>query len=134
MNFPCFICFNTFDSIYNLIKHLRSFHYIPDGPNLYLKCAFLNCGLVFRTYSGFRKHLYTHDKQNNVYLVPPQELNCKEPNSDQSLPFSHTILADHETNSNHATPKNKEHDVFNENIPTLDEYEGGHRIHRNYIF
>lgn len=43
-----------------VIKHFRSFHGFVDGPHLHLQCDFINCGLPFKTFSGFRKHLNKH--------------------------------------------------------------------------
>lgn len=71
MKLTCFICLRTWGSIYGIIKHLRCYHHLRHGPNLNLKCTFQNCSLIFRTYSGFRRHLRIHEdpvdvKQKNI--------------------------------------------------------------------
>jgi len=81
-----YICRNytyVANSINELCRHLRITHSLYEGSQLNLKCCFLNCPSIFKTYSGFRKHLAkcklnietvcTIDNSNNLTEIP---LNC----------------------------------------------------------
>lgn len=52
----CFVCLFRSGNISQLIQHLRCCHF-PIEHNLSLKCCSDSCSLIFKTYSGFRKHL-----------------------------------------------------------------------------
>ncbi|KAL3989131.1 hypothetical protein ACER0C_013449 [Sarotherodon galilaeus] len=55
----CFVCQAEFTGSNMLVRHLRLVHGYLPGRNLRLKCAQRDCGCVFGTFSGFRKHLNT---------------------------------------------------------------------------
>ncbi|KAL3981345.1 alpha-tectorin [Sarotherodon galilaeus] len=55
----CFVCQAEFSGSNMLVRHLRLVHGYLFGRNLRLKCAQRDCGCVFGTFSGFRKHLNT---------------------------------------------------------------------------
>ncbi|KAL3972940.1 RAD51-associated protein 1 [Sarotherodon galilaeus] len=55
----CFVCQAEFSGSNMLVRHLRLVHGYLPGRNLRLKCAQRDCGCVFGTFSGFRKHLNT---------------------------------------------------------------------------
>nr|XP_024657554.1 uncharacterized protein LOC106676865 isoform X1 [Maylandia zebra] len=55
----CFVCQAEFTGSNMLVRHLRLVHGYLPGRNLRLKCAQRDCGCVFSTFSGFRKHLNT---------------------------------------------------------------------------
>ncbi|KYN17969.1 hypothetical protein ALC57_09750, partial [Trachymyrmex cornetzi] len=56
MPYMCTNCIYVVNSIKELCQHLRIIHSFYEGSQLQLKC-FSNCPSIFKTYSGFRKHL-----------------------------------------------------------------------------
>ena len=54
-----------------LVMHLRLVHGYLPGKNLRLKCAQTECGCVFGTFSGFRKHLNTKHTEYIDQQVDP---------------------------------------------------------------
>ena len=63
--FKCYLCCEKIADVKLRAKHLKFIHCLYDGPNLLLKCCFLNCKRSFRTYNGFKKHLYSHNSSCN---------------------------------------------------------------------
>jgi hypothetical protein len=56
----CYICSESVLSVTAIVKHLRRNHVLFCGLELRLECCFPPCSLIFKTYSGFRKHLVKH--------------------------------------------------------------------------
>lgn len=71
-----------------VIRHFRSFHGFVDGPHLHLQCGFTNCGLPFKTFSGFRKHLHKHTLHkhdaNKAVDVPINTCKINQENENES--------------------------------------------------
>ena len=53
----CFICRGRQANANALTKHLKLIHGLCSGKTLRLKCGQSDCGHIFGTFSGFRKHL-----------------------------------------------------------------------------
>lgn len=87
----CYICFRSFDGISKLIQHIRRCHF-PIEYNLSLKCCGDQCTSVFKSYSGYRRHLGKCKQLNN-------EAGCSTESSftedmSEDLRFSHGISND----------------------------------------
>lgn len=88
MPYICTHCTYNANSINELCRHLRINHSLYEGSQLNLQCCFLNCSSIFKTYSGFRKHLAkcklnneqvcTTDDSNNLTEFPLCNSNVEE--------------------------------------------------------
>lgn len=57
MALKCFKCFRTFAVISKLFQHLRLWHFHGSRGITILKCCNKKCVSIFRTFSGYKKHL-----------------------------------------------------------------------------
>lgn len=58
-NFKCFICYGTFCSSKDAIKHLKKVHSVVENQNP-IKCLVNHsdvCSYVYFTFPGLRKHM-----------------------------------------------------------------------------
>lgn len=64
-------CQNEFDSIFNYVKHLKTYH-----KNLSIfYCVFDNCNRKFTNLESYRYHLNKHDSDSNINLPVLNSIN-----------------------------------------------------------
>ena len=62
----CFVCKFTFNSVRDLVRHLKLAHAFYPGNKFQLICDQNGCSQRFSTFSGFRKHLNKIHRASNV--------------------------------------------------------------------
>lgn len=82
--FSCFKC-NNFrtESASCIVKHLRNFQDLSDGPTLNLNCCVSSCRTPFKTFSGLRKHLVSKHAEQTV--MPKSTENISDPSMSYSF-------------------------------------------------
>lgn len=94
MNFFCYICFKTFQTVENVILHLKYQEFIKENPKTKIRCVRnKNCENTFQSYYSLKKHVKKHDEKIDLQSNELSNTDCfRKPNDIDSVIYKKKIV------------------------------------------